>query len=75
MAASFIREKQPGRLRLLCCLVLAALMLAIGRRLPTAEALRFAAAAAGASVMRPGTLLCRRADQEALLPGLTVSTL
>ena len=27
MAASFIREKQPGRLRLLCCLVLAALML------------------------------------------------
>ncbi len=51
--------------------MLAALMLAIGRRLPTAEALRFAAAAAGASVMRPGTLLCRREDAERLLPGLT----
>ena len=31
---------------------------------------RFASAAAGASVMRPGTLLCRRVDADALLPSI-----
>ena len=50
--------------------MLAALLLAIARNLPPAEALRYAAAAAGASVMRPGTLLCRREDAEKLLPGI-----
>ena len=38
------------------------------------EALQFASAAAGASIMRPGTLLCTGEDTLALLPGLkTVS--
>lgn len=47
--------------------MLAALALAIERGMPTGETLRYASAAAGASVMRPGTLLCRREDTEKLL--------
>ncbi len=39
-----------------------------GKNLP--EALQFASAAAGASIMRPGTLLCTGEDTRALLPGL-----
>ena len=50
--------------------MLAALMLALSRGEGEGEALRFASAAAGASVARPGTLLCRRADVEALLSAL-----
>ena len=50
--------------------MLAALLLAIERQLPPAEALRYASAAAGASVMLPGTLLCRQEDVEKLLAGL-----
>ena len=55
--------------------MLAALLLASARNLPPAEALRYAAAAAGASVMRPGTLLCRREDAEKLLPGIRAEKL
>ena len=55
--------------------MLAALLTALSRGMSDPEALRFASAAAAATVMRPGTLLCRRADQETLLPGLTVSAL
>jgi 6-phosphofructokinase 2 len=51
--------------------MLASLVLAIERKLPPEEALRYAAAAAGASVMRPGTLLCRAEDVEKLLGDLT----
>ncbi|MBR6753792.1 MAG: 1-phosphofructokinase, partial [Clostridia bacterium] len=39
-----------------------------GETLP--EALQFASAAAGASIMRPGTLLCTGEGTRALLPGL-----
>lgn len=39
-----------------------------GETLP--EALQFASAAAGASIMRPGTLLCTREDTVQLLPAL-----
>ncbi len=55
--------------------MLAALMLAIERQMKPDEALRFAAAAAGASVMRPGTLLCRKEDAEKLFPGLKAEQL
>ncbi len=55
--------------------MLAALLTALSRGMSDPEALRFASAAAAATVMRPGTLLCRRADQDALLPELTVSAL
>ncbi len=47
--------------------LLAGLMLALSRGMEPGEALRFATAAAGASVMRPGTLLCRKEDAEGLL--------
>ena len=47
---------------MLLLLVLAGLMLALSRGMEPGEALRFATAAAGASVMRPGTLLCRKED-------------
>lgn len=50
--------------------MLAALMLALERGMEEPDALRFASAAAGASVMRPGTLLCHRADVERLLAAL-----
>ena len=50
--------------------MLAALALAIERGLTVGETLRYAAAAAGASVMRPGTLLCRREDVEKLFTEL-----
>ena len=50
--------------------MLAALLLAIERQLPPADALRYASAAAGASVMRPGTLLCRKEDVERLFSNL-----
>ena len=50
--------------------LLAGLLVALSRGADNGEALRFASAAAGASVMRPGTLLCRREDAQALLPGL-----
>ena len=53
--------------------LLAALMLALSRGMEPGEALRFATAAAGASVMRPGTLLCRREDAEALMADLPAS--
>lgn len=39
-----------------------------GKNLP--EALQFASAAAGASIMQPGTLLCTWEETQALLPGL-----
>ncbi len=55
--------------------MLAALLLAIARQLPPAEALRYASAAAGASVMRPGTLLCRREDAEKLFQSLRAERL
>ncbi|MBR4359248.1 MAG: hexose kinase [Clostridia bacterium] len=48
--------------------MLAALMLALARGDAEPIALRYASAAARASVMRPGTLLCRREDVERLLP-------
>ena len=51
--------------------MLAALLLAIARKLSPKEALQYATAAAGASVMRPGTLLCRREDVEKLITSLT----
>jgi len=50
--------------------MLAGLLIALDRGDPPDEALRFASAAAGASVMRPGTLLCRRVDADALLPSI-----
>ncbi len=55
--------------------MLAALITALTRGMSDPDALRFASAAAAATVMRPGTLLCRLTDQEALLSGLTVSAL
>lgn len=55
--------------------MLAALLIALSRGMSDPEALRFASAAAAATVMRPGTLLCRRCDMEALLPELAVSAL
>lgn len=53
--------------------LLGALLLALNRGTEPGEALRFASAAAGASVMRPGTLLCSREDTEALLAALPAS--
>lgn len=50
--------------------MLAALMLALDRGMAEPDALRYASAAAGASVMRPGTLLCRKADAEQLAQAL-----
>ena len=50
--------------------MLAALLLAFVRGMEAGEALRFASAAAGASVARPGTLLCRREAVLALLDAL-----
>ncbi len=55
--------------------MLAALLVAFSRGMPDAEALRFASAAAAATVTRPGTLLCQRADLKSLLPSLTVQAL
>jgi len=46
--------------------MLAALMAALSRGWPEEKALPYACAAAGASVMRPGTLLCRKEDAERL---------
>lgn len=42
--------------------MLAALLTAFSRGVDDADALRYASAAAGASVLRPGTLLCQRDD-------------
>ena len=50
--------------------MLGALLLAFERKMNPEEALRFASAAAAASIMRPGTLLCQREDAEALLKAL-----
>jgi sugar/nucleoside kinase (ribokinase family) len=50
--------------------MLAALMLAFSRKTPEPQALRFASAAAGASVQRPGTLLCTEEDALSLLSSL-----
>lgn len=47
--------------------MLAALLVALSQGRSAGEALRFASAAAGASVSRPGTLLCQRADTIALM--------
>ena len=47
--------------------LLAGLLSALSRGDGAPAALRFASAAAGASVMRPGTLLCRMEDIQALL--------
>ena len=54
---------------------LAGLLAAFQRGLPPGDALRFGCAAAGASVMRPGTLLCRMEDVSALLPALSADAL
>ena len=50
--------------------MLAAFLLALERGMAEKDALRFASAAAGASVQRSGTLLCRREDAEALFSAL-----
>ncbi len=55
--------------------MLAALALAMERGLTVGETLRYASAAAGASVMRPGTLLCRREDAEKLLGNIKAERL
>lgn len=47
--------------------MLGGLMCALDKGMGPGEALRFASAAANASVMRPGTLLCTREGTEALL--------
>lgn len=52
--------------------LLGGLILALNRGDAPPDALRYASAAAGASVMRPGTLLAKRADAEALLPRVRV---
>lgn len=51
--------------------LLAGLLFALNRGETPQNALRYASAAAGASVMRPGTLLGKKEDVEALLPGMT----
>ena len=50
--------------------MLAALLVAFSEGMGEGDALRFASAAAGASVARPGTLLCRREDVESILSAL-----
>ena len=55
--------------------LLAGLLTAFQRGMTPGEALRFGCAAAGASVMRPGTLLCQMADVDALLPALAAAAL
>ena len=50
--------------------MLAGLLYALEQGKSAAEALCLASAAAGASVMRPGTLLCQREDAMRILPGL-----
>lgn len=50
--------------------MLAALLVALHRGDAPADALCFASAAAGASIHRPGTLLCTAEDTRRLLPGL-----
>ena len=50
--------------------MLAALLLSLDQGAEPGEALRFATAAAGASVLRPGTLLCRAEEVRALLSSL-----
>ena len=45
-------------------------LLALARGRPMAEAFRFGAAAGAATVMTPGTELCRRADVERLFEGM-----
>ena len=52
--------------------MLAGLLYALSRGMSDAEALCLSAAAAGATVMREGTLLCRRQDALRILPTLTV---
>lgn len=54
--------------------MLAALLTAFSQGMGEGDALRFASAAAGASVMRPGTLLCRREDAETILSALPQTT-
>ena len=55
--------------------MLAALLTGLSRGMTDPDALRFASAAAAATVMRPGTLLCRQTDLDTLLPGITVGNL
>ena len=55
--------------------MLGALLVALSRSMPDEEALRFSTAAAGASVMRPGTLLCEREATERLLPTIRAEKL
>ena len=55
--------------------MLAAMIAALSRGMDDPEALRFASAAAAATVMRLGTLLCQKADLETLLPQLTARPL
>lgn len=55
--------------------MLAAMIAALSRGMEDPEALRFASAAAAATVMRPGTLLCQGDDLEKLLPELTARPL
>lgn len=50
--------------------MLGGLLCALSRGETLLEALQFASAAAGASIMRPGTLLCTGEETRALLPGL-----
>lgn len=46
---------------------------AIGEKLPVEDMLRYGVAAASASLLREGTLLCRRVDFNRLLPQVTVT--
>ncbi len=55
--------------------LLAGLLTAFQKGMEPPEALRFGCAAAAASVMRPGTLLCRREDVESLLPSLRATAI
>ena len=55
--------------------MLGALLTAYEKGMDDPSALRFASAAAGASVMRPGTLLCRRGDVFALYQTLSAQNM
>lgn len=50
--------------------LLGGLLCALSQKMFLPDALAFASAAASASVMRPGTLLCKKEDALSLLPGL-----
>ncbi len=55
--------------------MLAGLMTAFVQGMDDPDALRYGSAAAAASVSRPGTLLCRKTDVDALVNTLTVTAL